>query len=150
MLIQLVYESKVQGDFTEDDLSQLLAYARKRNAQEDITGLLIFHGGYFLQILEGPEENVMNCFKRIKNDDRHDDIWMLARLNMKERGFSRWSMGLSKTQDMPDELQESMRDLLGVRTRMQEIYQADPDGEAAYTAKLVQNFLRQFQSKVAA
>lgn len=143
-MIQLVYESKAQDRFSNSDLALLLDQARQRNAADDITGILIFHEDYFLQVLEGPEDNVQRCFDRIKNDERHGDIWMLARMKMHERAFSKWRMGLARITDMPPELHASLRDFIGVKVRMDEFRADDPKGEAAYTARIVSRFFAQF------
>lgn len=53
MLERLVYRSRAAGEIGSLSLFNLLTQARKRNAQLDITGHLIFDGEYFTQWIEG-------------------------------------------------------------------------------------------------
>jgi Sensors of blue-light using FAD len=94
-MIQLIYRSKEREDFSPSDLKMLLARARVRNSAVDATGMLIYHGGMFLQALEGEEAVVNKIFRRIENDPRHGDLCVLHR-NPSVRGpriFGEWSMG---------------------------------------------------------
>lgn len=143
-MIQLIYESRAIGTFRQTDLLSLLEHARKRNAHEGITGILIFHKGTFLQVLEGPKDAVEACFDRIEKDRRHSSIWMLASMTMKGRAFANWSMGVAATEDLPDGFQGGLRDFDRVKARMDEFRKTDPDGESAYTARVVGSFFRQF------
>lgn len=149
-MIQLIYESRALAEFQQSDLVPLLNQAKERNAQDDISGLLIFHKGTFLQILEGPQDAVESCFQRIEKDPRHDSIWTLARMTMNERAFAHWSMGMATIDELPDGAQAWVRDFGGIKTRMEEFRSQDPDGEAAYTAQIVGRFLKQFRESEAA
>ncbi len=51
----LTYVSRASLDLAERDLIDILETARLRNALEGITGVLIFNGVRFLQIIEGAE-----------------------------------------------------------------------------------------------
>lgn len=76
-----------------DDLKSLLEGARRSNGAHDITGVLLYQAGYFLQVLEGTPEDVMPLFRRIERDGRHTDIQKLYDQEIEERGFADWSMG---------------------------------------------------------
>ncbi len=90
-LLQLIYASHPFG-FDSATLSAILLDARRCNARDDITGMLICRGDLFLQLLEGPAEAVEATCKRIMADDRHVDMRVLSRETVNERLFPQWSM----------------------------------------------------------
>ena len=57
-IIQTIYASAATHEMNHDELETILAKARSFNITHDITGMLIYHAGSFIQILEGPEEEV--------------------------------------------------------------------------------------------
>lgn len=93
MPFQLCYASTTTGEMHRDDLLDLLAYARKRNAADGVTGLLLFQDGHFLQVLEGDPGPVRAAFKRICDDQRHTKIVVLFQELVSERQYPDWSMG---------------------------------------------------------
>ena len=89
----LVYVSAEVGyEETKSILSQR-EKLQKRNNKIEITGVLLYENGSFLQILEGNEKKVNATYKRILNDTRHKNIVKLATLYTKERQFSDYSIG---------------------------------------------------------
>ena len=77
VMIQLIYVSTATKHFSLDELKMMLSEGRKRNLARDITGMIVFHEGKFLQILEGREEVVDALYEKICNDTRHEDIELL-------------------------------------------------------------------------
>jgi hypothetical protein len=63
------------------------------NKQKEISGMLVYLGDRFIQLLEGKEEDVQQTFSRIKYDPRHRDLTLLLEGNHEERIFKTWSMG---------------------------------------------------------
>ena len=66
--------------------------ARHRNARNDVTGALICRSDIYLQLLEGPTQNVEDIYNRICQDDRHMDIKLLVRAKTADRLFPSWAM----------------------------------------------------------
>lgn len=93
MPLQLCYASTATREMQRKDLLELLTYARKRNAEDGITGLLLFHGRHFLQVLEGEADPVHETFKRICRDERHTQIALLFEDLVSQRQYRDWSMG---------------------------------------------------------
>ncbi|MGB5830692.1 MAG: BLUF domain-containing protein [Thiohalocapsa sp.] len=93
MPFQLCYASTTTREMQRNDLLELLADARKRNAADGITGLLLFQGKHFLQVIEGEAEPVRTTFKRICGDRRHTQIALLFEELVSERQYRDWSMG---------------------------------------------------------
>ncbi len=88
---RVVYSSRPFG-FDSAILSSILIDARRLNARDDITGALICRADVYLQLLEGPEENVMRTLERIKRDDRHLEVTLHVAETVSERMFAEWAM----------------------------------------------------------
>jgi hypothetical protein len=78
--------------FVEAEIGRLLAVVRERNAYFGVTGSLLFSGGCFAQILEGPMHSVELIYRAIERDPRHTDVTLLFRKRVAERAFPDWSM----------------------------------------------------------
>jgi len=88
---QLIYVSDLVGD--EAQLGAILASAVCHNQADGITGMLLYSGGNFLQVLEGAAEQVQATYDRICLDPRHRNCLVLLEHDVPERQFGRWSMG---------------------------------------------------------
>jgi hypothetical protein len=96
-LFQLAYSSAARAPFTTDALQLLLVKAREANALQKVTGMLLYHAGSFLQVLEGPEAGVERIFASIQRDPRHHLIQVLFRNLTEDREFAEWYMGFIDT-----------------------------------------------------
>ena len=92
-LVQLMYASTALAAFTPRDLAELLAKARANNEACDISGLLVYFQGRFLQVLEGAKDKVELLYQSINRDRRHTKCRLLLRSEIEEREFGEWSMG---------------------------------------------------------
>jgi len=92
-LLQIIYASASAQKMSSEELAGILRIARENNAAHDISGMLVYHGGSFLQVLEGPEGAVNSLFVKIEKDPRHDEINILSRDTVPEKEFEEWSMG---------------------------------------------------------
>jgi Sensors of blue-light using FAD len=65
------------------------------NGKIDVTGMLLYRAGAFLQALEGDERSVRGVFGRIEKDPRHAKVTVLRNHNSFGEGriFGSWSMG---------------------------------------------------------
>ena len=93
MLSQLVYVSAASEPMDEEELAELLAQSRERNARNDITGMLLYKDNRFIQLLEGHEEQVQKVYDSIRRDDRHHDLQLLWFRYAQFREFPDWTMG---------------------------------------------------------
>ena len=90
---------------SEEDLFFLLQESIKKNKVHNITGMLLYvkgkflnhRTGRFIQVLEGLEVDVLNVFEKIKTDPRHRNVTVLSRLSVSKRNFENWSMGFEYT-----------------------------------------------------
>jgi len=95
-IYQLVYASRATRPLSEAELGALLEVSRAHNERVDVSGILLYDGGDFLQVLEGPRSSVQDTFDRISQDDRHTDALVLSRRTVDERAFEGWSMGFAR------------------------------------------------------
>lgn len=92
-LIYISHNEIVGDDATiRREIEQILASARKKNPQANITGALMFNAGSFAQVLEGSHDDIQDTFERIQCDPRHSHVVMLALEPVMQREFSSWSM----------------------------------------------------------
>jgi len=96
MIYSLVYVSSAVELFTNDELEALLEKSRKNNHARDVTGMLLYKDGNFMQFLEGPRDNVVALSEKIKVDPRHHGMMVLLQEQKPERQFNEWSMGFKK------------------------------------------------------
>lgn len=89
---QLIYVSDLVGK-DERHLAPILESAVRRNTEDGITGMLLYSGGNFLQVLEGPKDAVQATYDRICKDSRHRNTTLLLEQDIAERQFGSWSMG---------------------------------------------------------
>ena len=73
--------------------------ATRNNAAAGITGLLLFNGQNFLQLLEGEQDAVDSLLDRVESDPRHSGVVVVTDLEIAERSFPDWSMRLLRLAD---------------------------------------------------
>ena len=102
-LYNLAYISKntIKGssEVINEEIRKILASARKNNPALGVTGALLYSGGYFCQVIEGPEEVLEELFENIQMDNRHGDVTVLHFEPIEARGFSDWAMALAGVED---------------------------------------------------
>jgi len=92
MIFQLVYTSAATAPLSKADFQDIAISASHKNHEKDITGVLIYHNGTLLQVLEGEEDKVRSLYERIKFDPRHNHCTLLASRHGETREFPRWDM----------------------------------------------------------
>jgi hypothetical protein len=92
-LFRIVYVSTSVPPFTEAGLVTLLARTRPTNEAADVTGMLLYKDGNWLQVLEGPTQAVRDMFRKIRADRRHQDVTPVIEEPITGRLFDQWSMG---------------------------------------------------------
>lgn len=95
MLTRLLYASEVTAALNPTAVAQIVAVAGARNARLQVTGLLAFDSGHFLQVLEGRRGVLSELFARIAADARHRRIELMEVRPVDERLFARWAMGFA-------------------------------------------------------
>jgi hypothetical protein len=94
MMYQLAYRSFSRLPLQEATLSDILEVSRRNNNRDEITGVLMYEGRTFFQVLEGEQSAVEDCYyKRILNDPRHCRLVLYWYGLAERRVFSDWAMG---------------------------------------------------------
>jgi hypothetical protein len=94
-LTHCIYASLAAADFEEHEIPALLEQARTSNAKCGLTGMLLYIGKNFFQVLEGEEAIVDAVYDQISRDPRHARITLIIREPIADRSFSEWTMGFS-------------------------------------------------------
>lgn len=105
----LLYVSRIGRDVSEHDYQEILSKSRANNPKREVTGVLCAGGGHFIQVLEGPQQSVMELYTHILKDPRHFDRMLLGVNYLRERLFSEWVMGYIS---IPATVMESRREKL--------------------------------------
>jgi hypothetical protein len=92
-LIQLLYVSTATHELSANEIREILDSSVRHNTPQEVTGLLLYSEGSFMQVLEGEEDAVNETMSRIAADSRHHGIVELNRSIIAGREFGRWAMG---------------------------------------------------------
>jgi hypothetical protein len=88
----LIYISTAIKLMNQQELCEILTVSRKNNIQNDITGILLYSEGIFLQALEGSKSSVNEVYSKIEKDKRHKNLIILITGESDNRMFPNWSM----------------------------------------------------------
>lgn len=108
-LFALMYSSHAVGEVTQSTLDSILHTSRERNADRDITGILLYRQGRFYQYLEGPECSVRELYRDICADARHTDLAVLLETDVATRRFADWSMGYEPMRESVERIPQGFR-----------------------------------------
>lgn len=101
MLYCVIYISKAVNLMSGSELHELLNESRNYNDQHHVTGMLLYIEGRFLlntegrfmQVIEGPEDEIKPLFETIKKDTRHHQLIVFKHQSILKRNFTTWKMG---------------------------------------------------------
>jgi hypothetical protein len=108
----LTYTSLASLDLTSEDIDQILHEARNSNAMDGITGLLVFNGTHFMQVVEGVPHAIDDLVARLRRDRRHSGIEVRDEREIEQRFFRDWSMELVRVRSRYGEAQQTLRKAL--------------------------------------
>ncbi len=92
-LIHVIFVSTVVPDIQEHDILKFLKQARTANRKYDVSGMLLYVGGRFVQLLEGEPGMVDAVSSTIFRDKRN--MRPILREAVLEREFPDWTMGFA-------------------------------------------------------
>jgi hypothetical protein len=93
----LLYCSAATRPLYDEQLADLLEESRAYNKRHNITGLLCYDEGHFVQVIEGSPAEVDRLFARIECDPRHHHVQLLCRGTSARREFKDWRMVFTKS-----------------------------------------------------
>ena len=109
VLYNLVYCSRATAGVGEAAVQRILVSARRSNARNGVTGLLVFGSGIFFQWLEGPRDRVLALMALLRTDKRHEDIVQLTETEeVRERLFPGWDMERVSGEHIREVLQDAL------------------------------------------
>lgn len=90
----LLFVSDLAPNAPSDTISGIARQARSNNERTDITGLLVFDGKHFVQVMEGPQQAVVSTADLMKTDRRHERMEVLhSAAQTRPRRFPHWRLG---------------------------------------------------------
>lgn len=109
VLYSICYVSSA-NNLSANSLEKLFFETEQNNSRLNMSGLLIYNNGNFLQILEGENVHINNLFSKIKKDDRHRSIIKLIDTPIEERVFDNYNVGFLIVNDLKK--QKTLEDYL--------------------------------------
>ena len=96
---RLIYISEPQLDPAAgsimSQLGSIMKTSQRNNQAAGITGALAYDESWFLQVLEGERRAIWQTFSRISEDERHGGCLLVEMVDVRERLFGNWWMGLA-------------------------------------------------------
>ena len=89
----LLYSSQAKGHPNTQEFAIILEQCLRNNPAKGITGLLLYHNGSFMQIIEGEKENILALYEVIRQDLRHEHVQTIVAGEQDGRKFPNWAMG---------------------------------------------------------
>lgn len=107
MLHTMTYcsESTLKPKHLAQALEEIAHFANAANEQQEITGVLFYYQGIFLQTIEGKQSDLENLMVHLTKDTRHRNINILTNKPLTKRHFPQWHMAvfdISKEQFIND------------------------------------------------
>lgn len=110
-MFQQLYTSVQARPMGPEDINAILRTARRANHRLGVTGVLVYHDGEFLQVLEGREPVVRALYAVIEKDRRHRDCTVLVETTVENRLFPDWDMAYVE----PSPTDKAILEQMGVR-----------------------------------
>ena len=97
-LHRAIYVSDAAGEAATSllVLAEILGASERNNRRDGLTGVLMRHGGRFLQAIEGRRTDVDRLMDRLRADPRHHNIRLLSDQDIPTRLFPEWPMTLAQ------------------------------------------------------
>ncbi len=99
MLYNLCYVSSAKNNLPKSELEDLFRVNKRNNTELDISGILVYNNGNFLQILEGERQKINKLFVKICRDSRHNNLIKLIHTSIEERIFDDYESGFVIVED---------------------------------------------------
>jgi hypothetical protein len=97
-LHRLIYFSAFSSTFPTErepqdkEIADIVRASILNNSALGLTGLLLAHQSWFLQVLEGSADRLMSCYGVIVSDSRHVDPTLMGVGPIPKRNFYNWDM----------------------------------------------------------
>jgi hypothetical protein len=93
MIRRLAFISRPRPGLALAEIPRIVASGRRRNEGAGITGVFLFTGLDFVQLIEGAPPQVTDLWSRIRVDVLHEEINVLFDERAPSRWFADWRVG---------------------------------------------------------
>ena len=93
MLRRFAYVSYPSPDLAATEVSRIIQVSRVNNAARGLTGVLVYTGTDFAQLIEGRHDDVETLWRKIVADKRHHDAVAFLDEPAERAWFETWRMG---------------------------------------------------------
>lgn len=91
-MVAYISDCALEESKIDEAINSIVRTAKSKNPKLDITGVLLYLNGKFVQIIEGDERALRFLLKNIEADTRHKNITYLIDTKTPVRGFQDWNM----------------------------------------------------------
>ncbi len=99
MLKTICYISSSTQNDSLENIKEMYSKAKANNSKNNISGILIYHNGNYLQVLEGTHKDVDQTYIRISKDSRHKNIIKVINSDTEYRIFEDYNFGFTILRD---------------------------------------------------
>lgn len=109
----IVYMSEYVGNSNSmfSDIGDIITTSKANNPKRGVTGILLYHQGKFVQVIEGEEKDLRSLMRIIEKDERHTNLEYLVDETINERGFDQWNMDFFNLSDKDSLNVEQMKEI---------------------------------------
>lgn len=95
MRYAICYVSTATPGLKIEEIQEILNNTEKNNNKKNITGVLLYSEGNFLQVLEGEKETLNELYTTIKDDNRHRNLIKILQKEIEENQFDSYICNFS-------------------------------------------------------
>ncbi|MEO1583752.1 MAG: BLUF domain-containing protein [Planctomycetota bacterium] len=111
-LFQTIYHSTSSGPVSRPALEELARVAGERNAERELTGVLLYGWQNFVQLLEGTADRTFELLGRIAKDRRCQTVQVHAIRPVPRRTYDGWAMQTWHVQETDETFRITFAQLL--------------------------------------
>ena len=106
MLRRLAYVSYPAADLAPTEVSRIIHASRTNNLTAGITGVLVYTGTDFAQVIEGRPDAVETLWRKLQADPRHHGVVAFIDEPTERPWFDTWRMGYLYDDSLSDQIAE--------------------------------------------
>jgi len=95
-MLRLVYVSNARPGLDQSELDSIMHMSKLRNKLAGVTGVLLFNGLNFMQVLEGERALTIKVYDRILKDTRHYAVKTIVQEDIYKLTYPAWGMKLKR------------------------------------------------------
>lgn len=99
-LVSLIYVSTASLGLTKAEVADIVTESARNNERNEITGLLLYNGLNFCQVIEGEADAIEALYRRLGADPRHTGLVRILHRPIETREFDGWSMAFGDVEPL--------------------------------------------------